>query len=252
MRISNYIYTDKFLNRLSWILAISIVIAAGMIYRFHASLQELVSTNALKLTVPLRSLPFKVNEWFGRDVPIAQNIQKASGNDDFINRLYVNESTNQWANVYVVYSGQPRIMLGHRPEVCYVGGGWAHESTVRSQFLSSTGRVVPCLVHRFYKPNVTRDEIVVLNFYILNGQVTSEEKNFSGLDWRVPNIGGVLARYVAQVQISSVLENSVRSIAEAITEPLLDFFPDEDGRIKVAGDDKNVQAVQENRKYTSQ
>ena len=40
------------------------------------------------------------------------------------------------------------------------------------------------------------------------------------------------ARYVAQVQISSVFENSVRSATRDIAELVLDYFPDESGKVK--------------------
>jgi hypothetical protein len=36
---------------------------------------------------------------------------------------------------------------------------------------------------------------------------------------------------VAQVQISSVLENSIRKVAEDMAELILDFFPDENGKV---------------------
>ena len=44
--------------------------------------------------------------------------------------------------------------------------------------------------------------------------------------------GGDPARYVAQVQISSVLENSVRSLARDITDLVLDYLPDKNGKIQ--------------------
>jgi hypothetical protein len=78
-------------------------------------------------------------------------------------------------------------------------------------------------------------ETVVLNFYILNGQITTRESDFSGLLGRMPNIAGNPARYVVQVQISSVVENSIREIAKVIANPLLDTFPDENGIVKEAG-----------------
>jgi hypothetical protein len=78
------------------------------------------------------------------------------------------------------------------------------------------------------------NQTVVLNFYILNGQITTEERNFSGLLGRRPNIAGDPAWYVAQVQISSVLENSILNIATDMTDLMLDFFPDENGKIRAA------------------
>jgi len=41
-----------------------------------------------------------------------------------------------------------------------------------------------------------------------------------------------VGRYVAQVQISSVLENSVRTVAKDMTDLILDFLPDENGKVK--------------------
>jgi hypothetical protein len=72
----------------------------------------------------------------------------------------------------------------------------------------------------------------VLNYYVLNGRITADEDDFSGVLGRRPNIAGDPARYVAQVQISSVLENSVRSAAKDITDLILDFFPDSDGNVR--------------------
>ena len=76
-------------------------------------------------------------------------------------------------------------------------------------------------------------QTVVLNFYILNGQVTADENDFSGLLGRRPNIAGDPARYVAQVQISSVLENFVRTMAKDVTDLVLDYLPDQNGKVRV-------------------
>jgi len=78
------------------------------------------------------------------------------------------------------------------------------------------------------------EQIVVLNFYILNGRITADEKDFSGLLDRRPNIAGDPARYVAQVQISSVLENSIITAAKEMADVILDFLPDKDGKVKAA------------------
>jgi hypothetical protein len=71
-----------------------------------------------------------------------------------------------------------------------------------------------------------------LNFYVLNGQITADQNDFSGLLGRRPNIAGDPARYVVQVQISSVLESSIRTIAENMTDLVLDHLPDENGKVR--------------------
>ena len=179
----------------------------------------------------------RVGHWSGKDVPIPANIQRIAGNDDFLNRLYINESKNQWVNVYIAYCGRPRNMIGHQPQACYVGGGWIHDYTQPSKVLSSSGVEIPCLIHGFHRPLPETGEVVVMNFYILNGQLTNDEGGFSGVSWRTPNIAGDPARYVAQVQISSVLESSVRKAAQEMTDVVLDFLPDANGKVRAAGHD---------------
>jgi len=232
MRAFRHIRQNKVLLWPNWALAVIALLSAGTVYRVAASRLKLVTETPMVLPVSLSVFPAEIRDWTGKDVPISRNIQRVAGNDDFLNRLYINNSKGQWANVYVAYTARPRTMLGHRPQVCYVGGGWIHDSTEPAEVVSLSGRTIPCLIHRFHKPAPQIDEIVVLNFYILNGQPTCNESGFSGVGWRTPNIGGDAARYVAQVQISSVLENSVRTAAEEMTDLIMDFFPDKTGKVR--------------------
>ena len=226
--------SGKIATGLIWALAVTMLILSGMGYRLFASRLKLVVETPITLPVPLSHFPAEIGRWMGKDIPIPENVQRIAGNDDFLNRLYINKSNNEWANLYIAFTARPRTMSGHRPEVCYVGGGWIHDSTETSEFVSTSGRRVSCLIQRFHMPAPHREERVVLNFYILNGQLVSNERGFSGVAWRTPNIAGDPARYVTQVQISSVLENSVRTVAKDMTDLILDFFPDENGQVKAA------------------
>jgi hypothetical protein len=67
----------------------------------------------------------------------------------------------------------------------------------------------------------------------LNGQITADEDDLSSPWARRPNIAGDPARYVVQVQISSVLENAVRTMAKDMTDLVLDYLPDENGKVQV-------------------
>ena len=232
MRVFRQVYSNKTLFWPTWFGAVISLLLAGAVYRVTASRIKLVTETPITLPVPLSAFPMQVGGWIGKDVPIPENIQRVAGNDDFLNRLYINKSKNRWVNVYIAYSARPRTMVGHTPQVCYVGGGWIHDSTQISEFTSYSGGKTPCLIHRFHRPAPQTEEIVVLNFYILNGQLTTDESGFTSVGWRTPNIAGSAARYVAQVQISSVLENSVRSAAKDMAELILDFFPDNNGRVR--------------------
>jgi hypothetical protein len=215
-----------------WIMAVLFLVCSGITYRVLASRLKLVVGTPVELPVPLSAFPKQIGSWVGEDVPISPNIQRAAKNDAFLNRLFINKVNNKWANIYIAYTAHPRTMLGHRPQICYVAGGWVHEGTEPTSVTSNSGREFPCLLHRFHRPYPETEETVVLNFYIVNGLLTSDEGVFSGVGWRTPNINGDPAHYVTQVQISSVFENSIRSAARDIAELVLDFFPDENGKVR--------------------
>lgn len=223
----------------AWILAIALLVASGIIYRLLASHMNLVVRAPITLPVPLNSFPNRIGYWSGTDLAIrttTREYMERNFADDFMSRRYISSEKNIWADVYIVYcSSRPGGILGHRPGVCYPAHGWIHDSVDRSQFRSRAGRQVDCLVNRFHKPAPAYEQTVVLNFYILNGQLTADEDDFSGPLGRRPNIARDPARYVAQVQISSVLENSVRTAAADMTDTILDFFPDKDGQVRATG-----------------
>jgi len=233
-RRSKVCSTTKALCRSKWLLAVSAVLLAGVGYRVAAYHLKLAIDKPIVLPLPLSAFPAEIYGWKGKDVPVPKLIQQTAGNDDYLYRFFIHKSTGQWAKVYIAYSSHPRTMLGHRPEVCYVADGWVHESVSPSQFLSSEDRPIECSIHHFHKSGPSYEEIVVLNFYVLNGRITRSESGFSGLGWRTPNLKGNPASYVAQVQVSSVLENSVQAAAEDMTESILAFLPDENGKVGAA------------------
>jgi hypothetical protein len=210
-----------------------LLVASGVVYKVLAGhLGHLDSF--ISLPVPLKNIPEEIGDWRGRDVELSEAVLKVADNDDYLNRLYINESSDQWANVYVAYSGNPRTMLGHRPQVCYLSAGWQHDGTDHIKITSPSGREIPCLLHRFHRASSEAEEIVVLNFYVLNGEITDDEGTFSGVGWRLPNISGNIARYVTQVQVSSVLENSVRVAASEFADVVMDYLPDTEGVVRAA------------------
>lgn len=216
-----------------WLLVCVLLLGSGVVYKVLANRLDRLDSS-ITLPVPLKEIPVAVGDWRGEDVPLSETVLKVAGNDDYLNRLYVNDTSQLWANVYVAYSANPRTMRGHRPQVCYPSSGWQHESTDHIKLKSTSGREMRCLVHRFKKVGIESQDIVVLNYYVLNGQVTDDEEAFSGISWRLPNISGDIARYVTQVQISSVLENSVLAAASEFSDLIMDYLPDEKGVVKAA------------------
>jgi len=225
-----------------WILAVVLLVSAGVTYRILASDLERFVSKTIKLPVPLSNFPTQIDNWVGEDLPIpntTKEYMEKNFADDYFSRQYINSVTGAQVGVYVVYcSSRPGGITGHRPRVCYKGYGWIHDGTETGQFVSRAGQKIPYLIHRFHKPAQT-NQAVVLNFYVLNGKLTADEKDFSGLFGPRLNFAGDMAKYVAQVQISSVLENSVRTMAEDVADLILDYLPDQNGKVR-AVDDNNL------------
>lgn len=219
-----------------WILAVLLLVSAGIAYRIPASHLKVLTSKPITLPVPLSDFPKHIGNWVGSDLPIpaiTREYMEKNFADDFFSRRYINSATKTWADVYVVYcSSQPGAIRGHRPRVCYAGHGWVHDSTEASQFVSQAGREIDCSIHKFHKGGLARDEKVVLSFYISNGRIAANESGFLGLFSRRPNISRNPGRYIAQVQISSVLESSVIEAAKRMAEVVLDFLPDQNSRAR--------------------
>jgi len=221
---------------LIWFCTAFLIIFAGVAYRVLASKLAYVIGSPVELPIPLSDFPMKVGNWVGEPLLIpSTTIDYMRGHfaDDFLSRRYTNIVNDAWVDVYVVYSSsQPGGILGHQPLICYPAHGWICNSTEQSQFRLLTGQQIPCLIHRFHRSSPWHDQTIVLNLYIVNGQITTNDNLFSGPLGRRPNIAGDPARYVAQVQISSVLESSIREAAKDITNAIFDFLPDKDGLVK--------------------
>ncbi len=220
---------------LAGIIAVVLLVGAGVAYRGVASGLQTILNTPIELPVSLDTIPMSINGWAGEELAIpavTKNYMETNFADDFISRRYTNIAKGLWADVYVVYcSSQPAGILGHQPRVCFPAHGWIHDQTVSSQIVSARGRPIKCQVHQFHNAS-TYQQVTALTFYVLNGQITLTERDFSGFLGRRPNISGDPARYVAQVQVSSVLENSARVAARDLADTFLAFLPDQNGRVR--------------------
>jgi len=219
------------------LLAALTLLCAGVVYRVAYSHLDNLIGSPVSLPQPMKFIPRELEDWQGDDLSIpttTQTYMQKNFADDFISRRYIENNGQAWADLYVVYcSSRPGGILGHRPRICYPAHGWIHDSTTQSYFVSKQGRKIPCLIHEFHKPAPELDQTVVLNFYVVNGHITTNEDDFSGAGWRRPNIAGDPAKYVAQIQISSATENNVRLLARDAADHVLDFLPDPNGNVAV-------------------
>jgi hypothetical protein len=214
--------------------AVLLLVGAGTAYRVLASRWQMSADKHIELPLPLDRLAMQSGEWAGENLEIETGVKaymESRFADDFVSRRYVNTTDRTWADLYVVYCATRMAgILGHQPRICYPNNGWIWDGTTPSQFVTRSGRTVDCLMHGFHRPT-SLQQVYVLNFYVLNGRVTLSEKNFSGWWGRRLNLAGDPARYVAQVQISSVSEHSCRALASQIVDTVLTLLPDENGRV---------------------
>lgn len=206
--------------------AIAILGASGYLYRCAEVRLAAYSSKKILPVIPLSQFPYVIGDWQGADVPISETVLKVAANDDYLSRSYVDSVRHLQATLYVAYTSEPRRMLGHHPLSCYVGNGWVHDGTQEQILDFGKGRKIPCLVHRFHKGGLDYQDIVVLNYYIINGDVTSDHRQFSGLRWRRPRVSQGRVDYVAQVQISSVSPAALENIAPELTDRILHHFPE--------------------------
>ena len=205
--------------------AVLFLLGSGWLYRKSALRLNALSEVKVMPNIPLQRFPYQIGPWRGADRPISETVLKVAANDDYLSRAYTDNNRHLQATLYVAYTAEPRLMLGHRPRVCYVGSGWTHDNTQVQSFETPDGRTIPCLLHQFHKSGLDYQDIFVLNFYIVNGELTSDHKQFSGLRWRRPKMSDGRLDYVAQVQISSASEAAVENLAREFTEEILQHFP---------------------------
>lgn len=197
------------------LLSALLLVGSGVAYRFTSAAIARELSATIKLDPPLATLPHAIGSWQGKDVEIREAVQQIAGNDDFVNRAYRNARTGEEVMLYVGYTARPRTMLRHRPTVCYPSAGYSHVSTEKV-VVGSAASAAPALLHRFLKAGLVDSRVVVLNYYVLDGDVTIDEDRFWGISWRSPTRANDDLRYVAQVQIMATVRGTQEAAIDAV------------------------------------
>lgn len=212
-----------------WISGLLLVIS-GLVYRLSAERIRQVEHQPVSLAVPLSEFPMSINGWEGESVAIdatTRDFMEKNFADDYLNRRYSNATRKEVADLYMVYcTTKPGGILGHWPGACYPANGWIHDGTKPTKIQSKTGREIPCFIYEFHKPAPDFGEVIVLCFYLVNGHISTDEKEISSFWGRRINIDGDPARYVAQIQVSSTSEQTVKDLCEVIADQAICFFPE--------------------------
>jgi EpsI family protein len=164
--------------------------------------------------------PMQIGDWEGQDVPIDEATVRATDTDAHINRRYVRRGALESVNLYVACGVKARDLMPHRPEVCYTGNGWTLTDKRSTELTLSDGTKLPCNVMQFSRGGLTTQRVVVLDYYIVDGQYCGDVSLLRSKAWR----GSGTVKYVAQVQIitfmaaTTTAESATRSVSGFATE----------------------------------
>ncbi len=171
----------------------------------------------------LAKLPLEIGAWTGRDVPLDEDIVRRTDTDAHLNRQYARGRGLEPVSLYVACGVKTRDLMPHRPEVCYVGAGWTRIARRSLELSLNDGTTVPCNVIYFARGAFNTSKIVVLDYYIVDGQYCRDVSLLRSKAWR----GSSLVGYATQVQImASVTETSnVQSTTQSISDFAVDSAP---------------------------
>jgi EpsI family protein len=188
-----------------------LVLIFGITYRVLAARLE---THVQIPSMPakdLEKLPLQIGNWAGRDVPLDEAIVRATDTDAHISREYSlpNNLENVW--LYIAYGIKVRDLMPHRPEVCYIGAGWTLNGRSSIELAVGDGAKLPCNVFKFAKGTLNTKKVIVLDYYIVDGQFY---RDVSQLRMKAFRGFGTIG-YVAQVQIvAPIAANQSVDLAE--------------------------------------
>jgi hypothetical protein len=217
--------------------ALAVLISAGWAYRLLAQGIAATSGQPLATACPLASLPMRIGEWQGQDVPLDENMRQIAAEDDYVNRQYTNARLGRAVRLYVGYIGRPRSWLGHRPDLCYPAHGWKRISEEKFVVETEARGEVPGLLYEFRAPEAGGARELVLATYLVNGVYSNDSASFADVNRRAANLAGNSGAYVARIQIAlnacgdrkgdlTVLSD----FASALVEPIATLMPYVEGR----------------------
>ena len=194
-----------------------LILISGVSYRVLAArLESPVNT----LTIPpaaLERFPLRIGDWSGEDIPLDQTVVRATDTDALINRRYSRQNGLESVSLYVAYGVRARELLVHRPEVCYPGSGWTRTSRQSMELSLTDGVQLPCRILEFSRGTLNTAKVIVLNYYIVDGQYCGDVSLLRSKAWR----GSGTVRYSVQVQIVASVTNNM--IAGSAARMVRDF-----------------------------
>ena len=217
MNIKHRVATDQ--KQHSKMVIVSALAASFMMLVFgmgyhslEAKLADPVSSISIDPAI-LKGLPTQFGDWTGQDVPIDEAIALATDTDALINRRYSRGLASENVGLYIAYGTRARELMPHRPEVCYPCAGWTRTDRRSVALTLSDGRQLPCRILEFTRGTLNTEKVLVLNYYIVDGQYSQDVSLLRFKVWR----GSDAVGYSAQIQIVvSITDNITTDLAEKL------------------------------------
>jgi len=175
---------------------VALLTVSGVAYRCAARRLDRPPAATPLTNEQLAALPMRIGAWEGVDVPMDEAIVEATDTDAHVHRTY--SLGGHTVGLYVAYGLRARDLAPHRPDVCYPGSGWTLRRATEVVLPSADGSDLPCTVYRFSRGGVGGDCVVVLNYYIVDGQPCPDVGAIRRVAWR----GQAAVSYLAQVQVT--------------------------------------------------
>ena len=197
--------------------ALLLLISSGAGFQWLAARYARASESVPIPPGTLARLPMTIGDWQGEDVPVEDRIVQATDTDDHVNRSYWLAGGKQGVGFWLAYGVRSRDLMPHRPEVCYPGAGWTLERTENLTLTDEASSPLPCRILRFRRGALQNECLVVLNYYLVDGEYSPDVSAVRRRSWQFKSE----LQYVAQVQVTCKVDpwrgddtGAVRSFAE--------------------------------------
>jgi EpsI family protein len=199
------------------LVASCLMLVLGVAYRVVAARLE-VPTDATPISPDaLAQFPMQIGDWTGEDVASDEAIVRQTGTDAHLDRRYSRRGDLEAVYFYIASGIKARDLMPHRPEVCYTGAGWTLANRKAVELPLSDSAKLPCNVIQFSRGALNTQEVVVLDYYLVDGQFCADVSLLRSKAWR----GQGSVRYVAQIEIIAPVTEALK--AEAAARLVQDF-----------------------------
>ena len=144
-------------------------------------------------------------------------IVRATDTDAHLNRRYTRRGGLEAVSFYIASGVKARDLMPHRPEVCYTGAGWTLTDRRSVELPLSDSTKLPCNIMQFSRGALNMQKVVVLDYYLVDGQYCADVSLLRSKAWR----GQGSVRYVAQIQIVTPVTEALN--AQAASKLVSDF-----------------------------